>query len=130
MYTYGIFDRIPEDYEIPEGWDLQEEPSEEVISNISKITKRMAIGDRDYKELIDGKKSAFKEIEVPKSLCGRVVNIVVWESEHWTFLHRNDSQFGNGDFMRLKNARLDMDTGCEFKLSPFSFVFSLSVMKF
>ncbi len=76
----------------------------------------MAIGNRDYKELVDGKKSTFKEIEAPKCLCGRVTNIIVWEAEHWAFLHRNASQFGIGDFFRLKNARVDTDTGCEFGL--------------
>ena len=64
------------------------------------------------------------------SVCGRVVNLAVWESPHWDFSKRN---FNVGDFIRLRNVgKGTLNTGltCRFAdvccCMPFSFVRSFS----
>ena len=101
------------------GWRTRDEPTEEAVISLSSIAKRMAAGKGDYRQVINGRKCPFQDIEAPKSLCGRVINIVVWESEHWTLVHRENSSFGIGRFFRLKNARLDMDARCKSDHSLF-----------
>lgn len=44
-------------------------------------------------------------IDPPKRLCGRVVNIVIWEESHWELVQKAKECFGEGKFVRVKNIK-------------------------
>ena len=44
-------------------------------------------------------------ISAPKSLCGRVVNIVIWESSHWELIQEAKHLFAVGKFIRVRNVK-------------------------
>lgn len=54
------------------------------------------------------------QIEVPGALCGRVVNVVIWEQNSWDFIYsgrmgknepleKNSSKINAGSWVRLRN---------------------------
>ena len=48
------------------------------------------------------------------SVCGRVVNVAIWELPHWTFVKEN---LNIGDFIRIRNIKkgqLDNGLVCKF----------------
>jgi len=96
-------DRLSSNYAIPAGWSSREEPAEEAILAVSAIVKQMNIGHGNYRRLHGQNKTSYDNIEAPVRLCGRVVNAVVWELEHWNLLRSNKSNFRIGKFFTLKN---------------------------
>lgn len=71
------------------------DPPSSVLTAISKIvpTLRKGVGS-------DGESEGF---EPPKCLCGRVVNVAIWEAEQWERIRSNESGIRVGKFVRLKN---------------------------
>jgi len=39
-------------------------------------------------------------MEIPKTLCGRVSNVVIWEKSHWALINEH---IPIGTFLRLRN---------------------------
>lgn len=66
---------------------LHGEPPSEVIEYLAKIIQ-------------DFKNDEEDPIEPPKSLCGKVTNIAIWEDAHWNFVKVN---LRPGNFVRLRN---------------------------
>ena len=44
-----------------------------------------------------------ESFDPPKCLCGRVVNVAIWEAEQWEQIRSNESGVRVGKFVRLKN---------------------------
>ena len=63
------------------------EPPSEVIEYLAKVIQDFNKDDED-------------SIEPPKSLCGKVTNIAIWEDAHWNFVKKN---LRPGNFVRLRN---------------------------
>ena len=71
------------------------DPPSSVLTAISKIvpTLTKGVGGDDERE----------GFEPPKCLCGRVVNVAIWEAEQWERIRSNESGIRVGKFVRLKN---------------------------
>lgn len=56
------------------------------------------ITNQDENEILD--------LDCPKCLCGKVVNLVIWEAAHWDLVNRQgtSNQFEVGKFIRVRNA--------------------------
>ena len=71
------------------------DPPSSVLTAISKIVPTLTKGVGG-----DGESEGF---EPPKCLCGRVVNVAIWEAEQWERIRSNESGIRVGKFVRLKN---------------------------
>ena len=71
------------------------DPPATVLTAISKIvpTLKKGVGGDDESEIF----------EPPKCLCGRVVNVAIWETEQWERILSNESGIRVGKFVRIKN---------------------------
>ena len=85
------------------------EPPPKVLSKIEDITYMFRGRRKDgvpenisqlYKDGIDNSSSL---LEPPRSLCGRVVNIMIWEQSHWDLITGDNPFIGVGHFIRLRN---------------------------
>ncbi len=65
------------------------DPPEQVLVEIEKILAFMS-------------STSGNAIEAPISLCGRVINAVIWEEELWTLIHKEEIVHV-GSFIRLRN---------------------------
>lgn len=65
------------------------DPPSQALTAISKI-----------KESRDGR----PQMNTPQRLCGRVVNVVIWETSHWDVLTKHNN-LKIGDFVRLRNVK-------------------------
>ena len=65
------------------------DPPEQVLVEIEKI-------------LADMSSSSGHAVEAPISLCGRVINAVIWEEELWTLICK-EQIVHIGSFIRLRN---------------------------
>jgi hypothetical protein len=54
----------------------------------------------------------FDELEAPKCLCGRVSNVIIWETQHWALIQRfrSNSTLEMGRFVRFRNAVIKAET--------------------
>ena len=71
------------------------DPPASVLMAISKIGPTLT---KDVSG--DDESEAF---EPPKCLCGRVINVAIWEGEQWERIRSNESGIRVGKFVRLKN---------------------------
>jgi hypothetical protein len=62
------------------------EPPPEALTRISSIVQRL--------------QETNHAMEIPKALCGRVSNVLVWEESHWEFIRQSAPV---GTFLRLRN---------------------------
>jgi hypothetical protein len=67
------------------------DPPEQVLVEIEKI-------------LADMSSSSGNAVDAPISLCGRVINAVIWEEELWTLICR-EQIVHIGSFIRLSSSR-------------------------
>jgi hypothetical protein len=82
-----IFDKIP-----------IEEPSSEILSSLACVV--------DYLRR-DKEDSQIEGLQPPKSLCGKIMNVVIWEDSHWNFIRRSvaNNQLTVGNFIHLRNVK-------------------------
>ena len=73
----------------PDFLNTTPDPPEEALVKIADIVGELGITD----------------MEPPKGLTGRVVNLVIWEKSHWDLIHQ--SQLAPGSFIRLRNVKED-----------------------
>jgi len=85
---------ISEKQPIPSlGSDRFSDPPSKALSSIANIISMVPFDDID---------AAF---EPPKRLCGRVINIAIWEDSCWNFLIGAKMYVKVGNFVRLRNIR-------------------------
>ncbi len=90
--SFNSLSLLPTYYSLPFGIQAvpKNEPSPEALVSISQILKKY---------------SSNQEVEPPTSLCGRVINIVIWETNHWSLIEKAKDYFTAGKFIRLRNVR-------------------------
>ena len=97
------------------GLSQPHDPPEQVLVEIEKI-------------LADISSSSGHTIEAPISLCGRVINAVIWEEELWTLIYK-EHIVHIGSFIRLRNVNnsklLTGSCNCECMLNR-----SIRILKF
>lgn len=54
--------------------------------------------------IINEGKSKDKTMEIPRALCGRVMNVVIWEQSHWDFI--NEGRLGKNELIREYNGKI------------------------
>jgi hypothetical protein len=78
----------------------ENEPSSRAVSSIAKVIEQMneklVLPNNDFA-------SEITHIDPPKSLCGRVLNLVIWETSHWEQIRSAREHFEVGKFLRLRN---------------------------
>jgi len=72
------------------GMSQPHDPPEKVLVEIEKILACMSSS------------SGHRVVEAPITLCGRVINAVIWEEELWNLIHR-EAIVQIGSFIRLRN---------------------------
>ena len=102
-------------FSFPFGINLvpQNEPSSEALSSVATIME-------------NSMKSDNESIQPPHCLCGRVINIVVWESDHWDLIKRANDMFGIGKFVGLRNVKEVSTIDSCLSLLHVLFIFSSS----
>jgi len=74
-----------------------QDPPASVLTAINKIVPTLTkVGSEDEDEDIEN-------FDPPKCLCGRVVNVAIWEAAQWERIRSNESGIRVGKFVRLKN---------------------------
>jgi hypothetical protein len=86
------------------------DPPCEALQSIASVIEsiKSADGDRDTGDDV-------ASLEPPKSLCGRVANVAVWEEPHWDLVRE---VLRVGSFIRLRNvheSRMYDGLKCKFK---------------
>ncbi len=71
------------------------DPPEKVLIEIEKILKEKS--PHDFLNICDG-------IEAPLALCGRVMNVKIWEEPLWNLI-QGESFIRVGSFVRLRNIK-------------------------
>ncbi len=104
-----MYHRLPEKFPVEVGWASREEPSEEVLLSLSEIVKNMK--NRHYGfRTSNGDENLIRDLDAPKCLCGKVINLVIWEAAHWDMIIRGSrSNFKVGKFIRVRNAIAKVD---------------------
>jgi hypothetical protein len=51
-------------------------------------------------------------MEIPKTLCGRISNVVIWEKSHWNLISEDVPV---GTFLRLRNVHIRKWHGNNFR---------------
>jgi hypothetical protein len=89
------------------------DPPEQVLVEIEKILACTSL-------------TSGHAIEAPISLCGRVINAVIWEEELWTLIDK-EKIVHVGSFIRLRNisnSKLPTEIcNCEFMINRSSSIF-------
>jgi len=73
------------------------DPPASVLAAISKIVPTLVNGGSE------GEGEDNESFDPPTCLCGRVVNVAIWEAEQWEQIRSNESGVRVGKFVRLKN---------------------------
>lgn len=115
------FVRLPENFSAEAKWISCEEPSENVVLSISKIVQRMIGGRAEFKKNAQNEEE-LSDLCEPKCLCGKVINVVIWEAVHWDLMiDRGDgiSFVKVGQCIRLRNAiaKMEGSISCKFSRS-------------
>lgn len=86
---------------LPFGVNLfpQNEPSSEAVASVSKIV------DTINSKSSTSDSNASTNMEPPQSLCGRVINVVIWEPNHWDLIKNAKLFVGVGKFLHLRNVK-------------------------
>lgn len=82
---------------------------EQIIANHSSLFTTAAFPNGD------NNKAFRRNIQPPASLCGRVINAIIWEENLWSLI-QNECIIDVGSFVRLRNinnAKLPTGTNCE-----------------
>lgn len=58
-------------------------------------------------------------MDPPQSLCGKIVNIIIWERNHWNIIENARDYVSVGKFIRLRNVK-------EVRLPSLPFYFQLA----
>jgi hypothetical protein len=59
-------------------------------------------------------------LDYAKCLCGKVINVVIWEAGHWNSIYKQEdgarNYFNVGKFVRIRNAiaKIDGAVACKF----------------
>ena len=87
-------------------WLTQEEPSRHTVTVISTIVSQIVERHGDFKHI-----GTNDDLEAPQCLCGRVVNVVIWEAKQWSFINKAGSStyVQAGKFIRIQNAAVKSD---------------------
>lgn len=59
-----------------------------------------------------------EDFEAPKCLCGRVINVLIWEAKQWAFIQKQGTSayFKAGKSIRIRNAMIRSDNVlCKFR---------------
>jgi len=72
------------------------------MESIATISLRIIAGEGEFKIPRNSDNTPI-DIHPPKVLCGRVINIVIWEAAHWDLIKKPGSRFNVGKFIRLRN---------------------------
>ena len=60
------------------------------------------------------------DLDYAKCLCGKVINVVIWEAGHWNSIYKEENYarnyFNVGKFVRIRNAivKIDGAVSCKF----------------
>ena len=75
-----------------------EEPSSEILSLLACTIENLGCHDED---------SQLEVLLPPKSLCGKIINVVIWEDSHWNFIRRSiaNHHLAAGSFIHLRNVQ-------------------------
>ena len=79
----------------------QNEPSSEAVSSIAKVIDWV----NSRSKYSTNNTIGLPPLNLPKSLCGRVVSVVIWETTHWNLIQNSKDSFAAGKFIRLRNVK-------------------------
>lgn len=76
------------------------------LTALSKIVGQIVEGSGDFKHI-----DPDDDLEAPKCVCGRVVNVVIWEAKQWSLIKNpgTSAYFQAGKGIRIKNAVVKSD---------------------
>jgi hypothetical protein len=103
--------RLPTGFPVTPEWSTREEPSEETLTAISKIVEEMKDRRYDADQVRVADNDPNEDFEAPKCLCGRVINVVIWEAKQWAFVQKpgTNAYFKAGKSIRIRNATIRSD---------------------
>ena len=91
----------------------RKEPSSDAVEKVARLVNE--INDKSK-----GNSDDEPSIEIPCSLCGRVINAAIWEKELWEFCQQN---LNVGSFIMLRNVDIKVHPNPDLRSKCF-FLFS------
>jgi hypothetical protein len=92
----------------------QEEPSVTIVQKVANLVSHLKDGS-------SGTNNG-SMLEIPLSLCGKVMNALIWEKELWDFVQQNVSI---GTFVYLRNAEIKSHPRSKFPGKKIQLMISL-----
>ena len=91
----GLYDRFLVNSAVTREMEGMHEPSSDMVEKVaSMVDKLNRSATKNGSEI---------EMDIPISLCGRVINAAVWDKENWEFVKQNVEI---GSFVMLRNVEI------------------------
>jgi hypothetical protein len=81
------------------------------LTAISKIVGQMKDRRGDADQVRVAGNDPNEDFEAPRCLCGRVMNVLIWEAKQWAFIQKpgTNAYFKAGKSIRVRNATIRPD---------------------